>query len=115
MGPEDPVDPGKDGAVVAVDGPVPGVVPVVKCGSGDQPFQRPEAPAQIGVDEEPPHYPDQGDQDGHLDVRPGPRFSQTQHIDWNQRTESAKYHVDRMGAGTDQEVKFLGAVMDGME
>ena len=55
---EHTVEPGKHGRLVAVPPlAIVGVVPVVKGGRGQQPFERAQTPADVGVDEISPDRP----------------------------------------------------------
>ena len=58
MGAEHTVEPGKHGRVVAVAPlAIVGVVPVVKGGRSQKPFERPQTPADVGMDEISPDRP----------------------------------------------------------
>src|SRR5580704_11986108 len=62
---EDSVEPGEGGGIVAVDGAGKCVVPMVEGGSGNEPLEGAEAPAEIGMDEKAPGGGDQGRQNRH--------------------------------------------------
>jgi len=63
VGPEHPVQPGQGGGIVAVGHLAARMVPMMEDRGCDQPLQRAEAPAHIGVDEKPPERPDEHDHD----------------------------------------------------
>ena len=115
MGAEDAVEPGEDGGVIAVALKPLGVVPVVEAGRGEQPFERTEAPAHVGVDEEAPETPDDQDQDGDQPVAEAHRVDEAEGEERGQHHEPRPEEVDRVGARADHEVDFLGAVMDRVE
>ena len=115
--PEAPVQPRQHRGVVLPPqrGVVIGVVPVVEGRRGDHILQPAEAPAHIGMHEEPPESADQREQNGHHVQPAARRLGQPEQIHRRQAAEPAEHAVDRMGAGIDQEIHLLGAVMDGME
>ena len=85
---------------------------MVKCRGGDQPLQRTQAPANIGMDEEAPHSDDKHDHGG--DQRPlhALRGAETQDVHGDQAAEVDKYEVDGMGACADKEVDLPGVVVN---
>lgn len=100
--------------VVTVDVVVAAVVPVVEGRRRHQPFQRPETPAQIGVDEETPHDAER-DQERRRAAAGHARAGQADDVQGHQAEQPGDHHVDRMAAGIGQEVHALGAVMQRVE
>ena len=89
--------PGKvEGAKEAVDeGPHGRVVFI------NDPFERTEAPADIGVDEEAPHRPEKNDQDGNQATASANGRGETQDVKRGKLAEPGEDHIDRMGAGAE--------------
>ena len=67
------------------------------------------------MDEEPPDDADQGDQDRHPRCPSGPPGSRGPARRSARGHRTAEHHVERVGAGVDQEVDLLGAVGGPME
>ena len=87
-------------------------MPVMEGRSGDQPLQRAEAPADVRVDEEAPEHANQNDHGRQHSACLTGRLGQAQQKDQDVTAQAGEHHVERVGARVDQEVEFLGAVMD---
>ena len=82
-----------------------------KAGVANEPFQRAEPPADIGVDEKAPHVVKQHEQGRHQRALDALRGAETQKIDRDQTAEPDERVVDRMGAGADQKIDVVGSVV----
>ena len=80
------------------------MVPMVKSGGGDQPSQRTQFPAYVGMDEETPHCEHQHEQGRHCATRRRQRRGDPKDVDRYQPAQPGKNIIDRMGARADEEI-----------
>src|ERR1700691_3026264 len=90
-------------------------MPVVEGRSRNEPFKRAEAETNVGVDEKAPCGGNQRRDDGDQAARDRPWTPKPQNVDRNQGAEPAEYQIHGVRARVNQEIDFLGAVVDGME
>ena len=115
IGAEETVHPGKHGGEVFVDGTIEGVVPMMKGGGGDEPFERAQAPGYIRMNVEAPDGADQEEEQRNSIQRVGDGVGQTQHVHRDEAADTGEDHIERMVAGVDQPIHGFSAVMDSME
>jgi len=85
---------------------------MVKGWSGNEKAKPSESPAQIGVDKEALYRADKHDDERYRVQSPARhRLSQPQRVHGDKAAEANEDDIQRMGAGADQPVHLLGAVM----
>src|SRR5579883_3589415 len=90
-------------------------MPMMECRSGDQPFQRPEAPGNVGVNKIGPICTQDRNSHWHRIDAGGERLRQPKNVERDGRAKMGKENIDGMSLCCEQPVELLRAVMNRVE